>query len=79
MYADNVQEILTLKTEHKWCTKMKKSFGKYYCHCQSKRIKTLKVKTAVDLSELPPEVGLLRLLCLTPERDGGNGHANGLL
>lgn len=57
------------------------SFGKYYCYSQCKRIKTLKEKTAVDLSELPSEVRLLRLLCLTPERGGGwggNGHANGL-
>lgn len=78
-YAYNVHEILTLKTKHKWCTQMQKSFGKYYCYCQSKTIKTSKEKTAVDLSELPPEVWLLRLLCLTPEKDGGNVHANGLL
>lgn len=48
-----------------------KLFGKDNCYSQSKRIKTLKEKTAVDLSELPSEVRLLRLLLLTPERGGG--------
>lgn len=48
-----------------------KLFGKYNCHSQSKRIKTLKEKTAVNLSELPSEDRLLRLLHLTPERGGG--------
>lgn len=43
-YAYNVHEILTLKTKHKWCTQMQKSFGKYYCYCQSKTIKNLKRK-----------------------------------
>lgn len=49
-----------------------KSLGKYSCYCQFKIMLTLKEKTAVDLSEPPPEVQLLRLLCLPP-REGWGG------
>lgn len=48
-----------------------KSLGKYSCYCQFKRMLTLKEKTAVDLSEPPPEVQLLRLLCLPPREAWG--------